>query len=94
MPGRGHQKSNISHGLSSDDEDDESLLDLQIDDKLLELIEDPDEDAEYPVPFKNPDELMKIFTELEDQNLFLINQSQDNEKHIELLKQEQVVLEK
>ena len=66
MPGRGHQKSNISHGLSSDDEDDESLLDLQIDDKLLELIEDPDEDAEYPVPFKNPDELMKIFTELED----------------------------
>jgi len=28
MPGRGHQKSNISHGLSSDDEDDESLLDL------------------------------------------------------------------
>jgi len=36
------------------------------------LIEDPDEDAEYPVPFESPDELMKIFTELEDKNLFLI----------------------
>lgn len=37
---------------------------------------------------------MKIFTELEDQNLFLINQSQENEAHIDQLKQEQVILER
>lgn len=37
---------------------------------------------------------MKIFTELEDQNLFLINQSQDNEDNIEQLKNEWVKLEK
>lgn len=75
MAGRGgHQSKNpASHGLSSEEEDDdEALLDLQIDDKLLELIEDPDEDAEYPVPFDSPDEFMKIFSELEDSNLFLI----------------------
>jgi len=97
MPQRGQQSrhtAQTSHSQPSDDEDDEALLDLQIDDKLLELIEDPDEDAEYPVPFESPDELMKIFTELEDQNLFLINQSQDNEDNIEQLKNEWVKLEK
>ena len=97
MPQRGQQSrhtAQTSHSQPSDDEDDEALLDLQIDDKLLELIEDPDEDAEYPVPFESPDELMKIFTELEDRNLFLINQSQDNEDNIEQLKNEWVKLEK
>lgn len=60
----------------------------------MELIEDPDEETEYPVPFKNPNELMNIFRELEDQNLFLIGQSQENEESIEILKQEQIDLQK
>jgi hypothetical protein len=77
----------------SDDEDDDSLLDLQIPPDLLEIIEDPDEETEYPVPFDSPDELMKIFTELEDQNLFLIGQSQENEEQIEILKKDHEEIE-
>ena len=83
--GRAQQDANVP----SDDEDDDSILDLQIPTELLELIEDPDEETEYPVPFDSPDELMNIFRELEDQNLFLISQSQENEEQIEVLRQEQ-----
>ena len=37
------------------------------------------EDEEYELPFNNPDDLLANFTELEEQNLSLIQQGQENE---------------
>lgn len=54
--------------------------------KLKSLFEDDDEDEEYEVPFKNPEELMNIFADLEEQNLKLIQQGQETEQAIELRK--------
>ena len=44
--------------------------DVQIPSKLKEVIEESDE--EYPIHFENPDELLEIFSILEEKNLFLI----------------------
>lgn len=44
--------------------------DVQIPKDLREVIEDSDN--EYDLGFRDPDELMKIFTELEEKNLNLI----------------------
>lgn len=46
--------------------------------KLQELFEDH-EDEEYPLPFNDPDELMNIFSDLEEKNLKLIQQGQEND---------------
>ena len=44
--------------------------DLNIPNKLREIIDDTDDD--YRVPFKKSNELMDIFENLEEKNLFLI----------------------
>ena len=46
--------------------------------KLQELFED-DEDEEYPLPFSDPDDLMNIFSDLEEKNLSLIQQGQEHD---------------
>lgn len=58
-------------GLRSEDSE------VQIPPKLRELIEDSDDD--YPLYFKNPDQLLEMFAGLEEKNLFLIQQGQDAE---------------
>lgn len=55
--------------------------------KLREILEDSEE--EYNVPFADPQELIDIFSTLEEQNLFLIQQGQENEQQIEQKKIEQ-----
>ena len=55
------------------------LHDFVYPDKLRELYELDDENEEYPVPFQNPEDLIKIFSELEEKNLALIQEGQENE---------------
>jgi len=43
---------------SDSDSDDDSILRLDVPDGLINIIEDPVKDREYPVPFDSPDELM------------------------------------
>ena len=57
---------------------------LQIPPKLRPLFEEDSEDEEYELPFNNPDDLLANFTELEEQNLSLIQQGQENEQQYEL----------
>jgi len=49
-------------------------------------VEDP-EDEELPMYFKHPQQLLDIFTTLEESNLFLIQNSQETEAALEELKQ-------
>nr|XP_033781713.1 cilia- and flagella-associated protein 100 isoform X4 [Geotrypetes seraphini] len=51
----------------------------------------PDEDEEPVLYFTDPQQLMKIFTELEEQNLSLIQNSQDTEEALEELKHDLVL---
>ncbi|KAH8069623.1 hypothetical protein JL720_11925 [Aureococcus anophagefferens] len=44
-------------------------------------------DEELPMYFKHPQQLLDIFSQLEEQNLFLIQNSQETEKALEELKQ-------
>eukprot|EP00742_Colponemidia_sp_Colp-10_P003580 GILJ01003812.1.p1 GENE.GILJ01003812.1~~GILJ01003812.1.p1 ORF type:complete len:531 (-),score=139.30 GILJ01003812.1:146-1708(-) len=58
--------------------------------KLQELEEeykDEDSEEELPMYFKHPHQLLDIFTQLEEQNLFLIQNSQETEQALEELKQ-------
>ena len=45
---------------------------VQIPPKLRDMIEDSDD--EYPLYFNDPDELLEMFANLEEKNLFLIQQ--------------------
>ena len=45
-------------------------------------------EAELPMHFTDPQQLLEIFTQLEEQNLFLIQNSQETEQALEELKQE------
>lgn len=58
---------------------------------LREVIEDSDDD--YPLFFAEPDQLLEIFSTLEEQNLFLIQQSQEIEQQYEQKKHEYLMLE-
>jgi len=71
---------------SSDSEDDDDILDLNIPSDLLDIIEDPNEDEEYKCPFDSPNDLMDIFTSLEEKNLSLIGAKQEGEEAIEDLR--------
>ena len=51
--------------------------DVQIPSKLKDVIEESDE--EYPIYFDDPEELIEIFSILEEKNLFLIQQGQEAE---------------
>ena len=50
--------------------------------KLQGLFED-DDDEEYPLPFNDPDDLMNIFSDLEEKNLSLIEQGQEHDELLE-----------
>jgi uncharacterized protein YpuA (DUF1002 family) len=52
--------------------------DLNIPQKLRDIIDDTEDD--YKVFFKTDSELMDIFENLEEKNLFLIQQGQENEQ--------------
>jgi hypothetical protein len=56
--------------LDHDEDLTEVKNDLNIPQKLRDIIDDTDDN--YRAPFKNPDELMAIFENLEEKNLFLI----------------------
>lgn len=60
--------------------------DVQIPKDLREVIEDSDN--EYDLGFRDPEELMKIFTELEEKNLNLIEDCQEVEQQLEAKKHE------
>lgn len=60
---------------------------------LEEILYIDDIDESYDVPFSNPDELMAIFSELEDKNLSLIQQGQEAEQQIENKKKEMIQIE-
>ncbi len=60
--------------------------DVQIPKDLREVIEDSDN--EYELYFRDPGQLMDIFSNLEEKNLFLIQQSQDAEQQLETKKHE------
>ena len=51
--------------------------DLNIPPKLKDIIDDDNDDLEPH--FKEPEELLELFTVLEEKNLFLIQQTQDAE---------------
>ena len=48
--------------------------------------EDPEEEREMPMYFTRPQQLLDIFTDLEESNLFLIQNSQETESALEELK--------
>ena len=56
--------------------------------KLRQILEDSED--EYEVPFKDPQQLLDLFAMLEEQNLFLIQQGQENEQQLEQKRQEQI----
>lgn len=45
---------------------------MQIAPALLEIIDDPDPNADFTVPFSDPEGLIEIINNLEETNLFLI----------------------
>lgn len=61
-------------------------------DEVFESLEDlrlrEAEDKELPMHFTDPQQLLNIFTQLEESNLFLIQNSQETESALEELKQE------
>jgi len=59
--------------------------DLNIPPELKEIIDDSDDDL--PLRFNDPEELMEIFSTLEEKNLFLIKRCQDSEQQLESQKQ-------
>jgi hypothetical protein len=60
--------------------------DVQIPLKLKEVIDDSDDD--YPLYFKETEELLEMFATLEEKNLFLIQQGQESEQALEQKKHE------
>lgn len=58
------------------------LLDLNLESEELESSGD-----ELPMYFKHPQQLLDVFSQLEEQNLFLIQNSQETEEALEELKQ-------
>ncbi len=71
----------------NDDDLSEVKNDLNIPQKLRDIIDDTEDD--YKVFFKTDSELMDIFENLEEKNLFLIQQGQENEQQIEMKRLEQ-----
>jgi len=55
--------------------------------RLADLFED-DPNEDYPLPFDDPDDLMAIFTELEEKNLSLIQQGQEHDQTLEKKRKE------
>ena len=55
-----------------------------------ELIDVPEDYYEEPQLFEDPDQLMSIFTSLEEKNLEIIKKSQDTEYSLEIRKQQEL----
>lgn len=64
---------------------------LNIPPELKAIIDDPEEDDDKAMPlrFTDPNELMEIFSTLEEQNLFMIELCQDVEMQFEEKKQQE-----
>ena len=75
-PNAGRQDNNQTNDNNDDLNDVKNDLNIPL--KLREIIDDNDDD--YKVPFQNAHELMDIFENLEEKNLFLIQQGQENEQ--------------
>ena len=60
--------------------------DVQIPAELRDVIEESDD--EYPLHFEEPDQLIEMFSTLEEKNLFLIQQGQEAEQVLETKKHE------
>lgn len=58
-----------------------------------EDVSDTDTDSELPMYFKEPQQLLDIFSALEESNLFLIQNSQETEEALEELKQKMTATE-
>lgn len=59
-----------------------------------DLIEVDDDFFDEDLLFKDPDDLNMIFSELEEQNLYLIHQSQEFEENMEKMHKMRIELEK
>ena len=70
-----------------EEDHDESFTIAQTYPKLADLFDD-DPNEEYPLPFDNPDDLMMIFSDLEEKNLSLIQQAQDQDQILEKTRKE------
>lgn len=73
-----------------DKEDGKEQFEFSYPSKLKPLFEEDAEDEEYEVPFRETSELMDILSELEEQNLKLIQQGQEMEQTIEARRRKQV----
>lgn len=64
---------------------------LNIPNDLKAIIDDSesDDDKAMPLRFTDPEELMEIFSTLEEQNLFMIELCQDVEMQVEEKKQQE-----
>lgn len=71
------KKGDKSRGNDQKNNQDNLEADLNIPPELKEIIEDSDDDL--PLRFENPSDLMDIFTNLEEKNLFLISRCQEAE---------------
>jgi hypothetical protein len=69
QPKKGQEKAVTADSLEAD---------LNIPAELKEIIDDPDDDLQ--LKFDDPNDLMEIFTSLEEKNLFLINSCQNLEE--------------
>lgn len=55
-----------------------------------DLIDVGEDYYDEPILFKDPDQLMQIFTSLEEKNLEIIKKSQDTEYTLEIKKQQEI----
>lgn len=55
-----------------------------------DLIDVPEDYYDEPIYFKNSEQLMQIFTSLEEKNLEIIKKSQDTEYSLEIKKQQEI----
>lgn len=69
---RRHKNNPLTHALSLEEETPKTSIidDLNIQKKLRKVLEESDD--EYEMPFKDANDLMSIFENLEEKNLFLI----------------------
>ena len=78
----------MSHSQGEMEADTAAQYEVEYNERLKPLFEDDSSDHSYELPFKEPSDLHKHFTDLEEENLGLIVQWQDNEEQTELRRQE------
>ena len=77
--------------MAQQKENDALEAELNIPPELKAIIDDPEQDDSISMPlrFTDPDDLMEIFSTLEEQNLFMIEHCQYGEMKLEEKKQEE-----